>query len=42
MDRRTEAGLVQTGLAGSLGGLLLSPILGVTLLHELSVTRAPF
>jgi H+/Cl- antiporter ClcA len=38
VDRRTEAGLVQTGLAGSLGGLLLSPILGVTLAHELSVT----
>lgn len=41
LDRRTEAGLVQSGLAGSLGCLFLSPILGVTLVHELSVAGRP-
>lgn len=42
LDRRTEAGLVHSGLVGSLGGLFLSPILGASLVHELSVTgRAP-
>jgi H+/Cl- antiporter ClcA len=41
LDRRTEAGLVQSGLAGSLGGLFLSPIFGVTLVHELSIAGRP-
>lgn len=41
LNRRTEAGLVHTGLVGSLGGLFLSPILGVMLVHELSVAGRP-
>ena len=41
VDRRTEAGLVQAGLAGSLGALLLSPMLGVTVMQELSITGRP-
>jgi hypothetical protein len=41
LNRRCEAGLVQAGLAGSLGALLLSPILGVSVLQEMSVTGRP-
>ena len=40
-DRRTEAAWVFSGMAGSLGGLFPSPILGVTLVHELSVAGRP-
>ena len=41
LNRRSEAGLVQAGLAGSLGALLLSPILGVSVLQEMSLTGRP-
>ena len=41
VDRRTEAGWVFSAMAGSLGGLFPSPILGVTLAHELSVVGRP-
>lgn len=41
VSRRTEAAWVFSGMAGSLGGLFPSPILGVTLVHELSVAGRP-
>lgn len=41
VSRRTEAGWVFCGMAGSLGGLFPCPILGVTLVHELSVAGRP-
>lgn len=41
VNRRTEAAWVFSGMAGSLGGLFPSPILGVTLVHELSVAGRP-
>ncbi len=41
VNRRTEAAWVFSSMAGSLGGLFPSPILGVTLVHELSVAGRP-
>lgn len=41
VDRRTEAAWVFSAMAGSLGVLFPSPILGVTLAHELSVVGRP-
>ena len=41
VNRRTEAAWVFSGMAGSLGGLFPSPILGLTLVHELSVAGRP-
>jgi H+/Cl- antiporter ClcA len=41
VDRRTHAAWVFSGMAGSLGALFPSPVLGVTLAHELSVVGRP-
>jgi H+/Cl- antiporter ClcA len=41
VDRRTEAAWVFSGMAGSLGALFPSPVLGVILAHELSVVGRP-
>jgi len=41
VSRRMEASWILTGLSASLGGIFPSPLLGPTLVHELSVTGRP-
>jgi H+/Cl- antiporter ClcA len=41
VPRRTEALWIQTGLSASLGGFFPSPLVGPTIVHEMSVTSRP-